>query len=124
MLELSFPMEVRLLCANSAVREDVGKAALMRGPVVYCLEEADNGKDLHLLSVDTEGTPQVSDGIICGAEAKVITMPGFRQKEDSDSGLYREWKKPEQERVMLKYIPYYMWANRGENEMQVWTRGQ
>lgn len=123
-LELSFPMEVRLLAANSAVREDVGKAAIMRGPVVYCLEEADNGKNLHLLSVDTEGMAQVSDGNICGAEAKMITMPGFRQKEDLGSSLYREWKKPEQERVMLKYIPYYMWANRGENEMQVWSRAE
>lgn len=123
-LELSFPMEVRLLAANSAVREDIGKVAIMRGPVVYCLEEADNGKNLHLLSVDTEGMAQVSDGNICGAKAKVIAMPGFRQKEDLGSSLYREWKKPEQERVMLKYIPYYMWANRGENEMQVWSRAE
>lgn len=121
-LTLSFPMEVRLLAANSAVREDTGKAAIMRGPVVYCLEEADNGKDLHLLSVDTEGTAQVSDGEICGAEAKMITMPGFRQKEEPGGSLYREWTRPEQEKVTLKYIPYYMWANRGENEMQVWTR--
>ena len=123
-LELSFPMEVRLMAANGAVREDVGKTALMRGPIVYCLEEADNGKDLHLLSVDTKGAAQVSDGEICGVPAKVIAMPGFRQKEEDGGSLYREWKEPVEEKVMLKYIPYYMWANRGENEMQVWTRTQ
>jgi len=123
-LELNFPMEVRLMAARGAVREDVGKTALMRGPVVYCLEEADNGKDLHLLSVDTEGTAQVSDEEICGVLAKVIAMPGFRQKEEACGSLYRQWKKPEQERVTLKFIPYYMWANRGENEMQVWSRAE
>lgn len=121
-LELSFPMEVRLMTASGAVREDIGKVAVMRGPVVYCLEEADNGKALQLLSVDAEGEAQVSDGEICKVPAKVITIPGFRQKEEAGRSLYREWSRPEQESVTLKFVPYYMWANRGENEMQVWTR--
>ena len=41
---LHFPMEVRMIAAKEAVREDMGKVAVMRGPVVYCLEETDNGK--------------------------------------------------------------------------------
>ncbi len=120
-LELTFPMEVCLIAANGAVRETVGKAALMRGPVVYCLEGADNGEELHLLSIDTDAKPQVWDGEICGLAAKRIAMPGYRQQE-RESGLYHVWKKPEKEKTMLQYIPYFMWANRGENEMQVWTR--
>ncbi len=52
-IHLSFPMQVRLVEANNRVREDIGKVAVMRGPVVYCLEECDNGTDLHLLSVST-----------------------------------------------------------------------
>lgn len=47
-------MEVRLIAAKEAVREDMGKGAVMRGPVVYCLEETDNGKDLQKLLIDPE----------------------------------------------------------------------
>ena len=47
-------MEVRLIAAKEAVREDMGKVAVMRGPVVYCLEETDNGKDLQKLLIDPE----------------------------------------------------------------------
>lgn len=51
---LHFPMEVRCMAANEKVRENVGKVAFTRGPVCYCMEEIDNGKNLHLLRVDTE----------------------------------------------------------------------
>ena len=44
---IDFPMEVQMFAASERVREDIGKAAIMRGPVVYCLEEKDNGKNLH-----------------------------------------------------------------------------
>ncbi len=120
-LTLTFPMEVRLMAANTSVRENVGKAALMRGPVVYCLEEADNGKGLHLLALDPQGKPQVRSQEICGVKAQAVIMPGFRQREEED-GLYHEWRRPEYEERELTFIPYYMWANRGENEMQVWVR--
>ena len=51
---IDFPMEVQMFAASERVREDIGKAAIMRGPVVYCLEEKDNGKNLHELLVDTD----------------------------------------------------------------------
>jgi DUF1680 family protein len=46
-----FPMPTRLVAAHTAVRENVGQVALMRGPVTFALEEVDNGPDLHLLSL-------------------------------------------------------------------------
>ena len=123
---LHFPMEVRLIAAKEAVREDMGKAAVMRGPVVYCLEEADNGKDLQKLLIDPKLNVTVSDGNICGTPVKKLTAAGFRQLdthiEKESEALYHIWKKPEFEKAELSYIPYYTWANRGENEMQVWTR--
>ena len=45
-LKLEFPMEIQVLQADNRVRENIGKVAVVRGPVVYCLEEADNGKNL------------------------------------------------------------------------------
>ena len=46
-------MPVELIAAHPNVRADMGKAAVMRGPLVYCLEEADNGSGLHRLSLPT-----------------------------------------------------------------------
>ncbi|MCD8336882.1 MAG: glycoside hydrolase family 127 protein [Lachnospiraceae bacterium] len=156
LLELHFPMDIKLIAADTQVREDIGKAAVLRGPIVYCLEEADNGRDLHLLSLDPTASPVTTTAKICGVPATAILWPGFRQKPDtlpaktgdtvdtssqqsiknaslpqSDSDgtirhLYHTWKKPEKEAVSLRFIPYYMWANRSESpdgaEMQVWTR--
>lgn len=53
---LDMPMEVRCVAANTRVRENVGRVAFMRGPICYCMEEADNGRDLHLLRVDMKKT--------------------------------------------------------------------
>ncbi|MCD7737046.1 MAG: glycoside hydrolase family 127 protein [Lachnospiraceae bacterium] len=115
-IELHFPMEVKLIAANANVREDIGKVAVTRGPVVFCLEEADNGKDLHLLTLDPSGEPSVSDIEICGEPAKSILWPGFRQKTNAKPGesekLYHSWQREEKEAVSLQFIPYYMWANR------------
>ena len=51
---LRFPMEVRCMTANAKVREDMGKVAFTRGPICYCMEEIDNGRNLHLLKADLE----------------------------------------------------------------------
>lgn len=122
LLELCFPMEAKLMAANENVREDIGKAAVARGPIVYCLEEADNGKELHLLSVSTASKPVVQDEVICGIPVKTITLSGFRYEKGEGQGLYRPWSAEKKKAASLKFIPYYMWANRMENEMQVWTR--
>lgn len=129
-LTLHFPMEVRLMAADERVREDAGKAALLRGPVVYCLEEMDNGKDLSLLSVDPDLEAVVREKEICGVSMKAIEANGFRTKraqaddENMECALYRPYRKPEKMPVRLHFVPYYAWANRGENEMQVWTAVQ
>lgn len=124
LIELCFPMEVRLMMANDNVREDIGRVAVTRGPVVYCLEEADNGKDLHLVSVEAASEPVVRDETVCQVPVKTIELSGSRQEKTEGQGLYRPWSAACKKPVRLKFIPYYMWANRGENEMQVWTRAE
>jgi hypothetical protein len=122
-IELNFPMEVRLVEARECVREDIGKIAVTRGPIVFCMEEADNGKNLHLLSVKNNTEAEVSDINISGVSAKMVTLSGYRQEvDDNETGLYHFMKPKLKAEIQLKYIPYYMWANRMENEMQVWTR--
>ena len=119
------PMEVRFMAADTRVRADIGKVAVMYGPKVFCLEEWDNGKDLQLLSVDpgmAKEKPEVGEITIDGKTDMCLLIPGFRTAPVTESGLYFDVTEEEKTPVTLKYIPYYMWANRGENEMQVWTR--
>lgn len=122
LLKLHFTMKVRVLQADSRVRQDEGKVAVMRGPVVYCIEQADNGEDLTGIrlqpgSVFTEeyteelGTPMVM--LRTAAKRRLpITVEG---------GLYHTYVKPRYEEKELRFIPYYAWANRGEGEMEVWV---
>ncbi len=124
---IHFTMDVRLITASDKVREDIGKAAVTRGSIVYCLEETDNGRDLHELLVDPDLQPEIISGKICETEVPLILVNGFREKAASSQGekaasLYRTYEAPVKTGVRLRFIPYYTWANRGENEMQVWTR--
>ncbi len=88
-LYLDFPMEVRCMEADPKVREDVGKVAFMRGPVCYCLEEADNGKNLHLLRADMEkiyGSEGAEKG--CGEDSgKAGSGTEGREESEKDRGV-------------------------------------
>ena len=130
-VELDFPMEVRCLTANTKVREDAGRLAFMRGPVCYCMEEIDNGKNLHLLRVDTEklcamgidkavGVEKSSE---LGHEMWILKVPGRRLEETTDEeSLYADYAPAASTEVTLTFVPYYAWNNRGEGEMSVWVR--
>ena len=123
-IELVLYMPVTILQANPRIREDIGKVAVKRGPIVYCLEEIDNGKDLHCIYLAGEGdfSTKYDAGFFGGAV--IINSPGKKLKQDDwcPDDLYREAITPEFEDIQLKWIPYYLWANRGENEMTVWVQ--
>ncbi|MFC5653556.1 glycoside hydrolase family 127 protein [Paenibacillus solisilvae] len=122
-IQLTLPLEVQIIEANPQVRANAGKAALQRGPVVYCLEEADNGSVLASVSVSTETEFKARfDGELLGGGI-VIEGEGYK---DSDSGwqggeLYRPIRR-QAGRIALRAIPYSMWGNRGKGEMTVWFR--
>jgi DUF1680 family protein len=118
-IRLAMPVTVNM--ANPAVRENLYQVAVSRGPLVYCMEEADNGKDLHLISLDD--TPNFSlehksdflDGVtLIGADALIY------KNDWMGKGLYAEAVKPEYAKTRIKLIPYYAWANRDAGEMRVW----
>ena len=102
----------RLIKCSNKVRANVGKVSLMYGPMVYCLEEADNGNNLQMLLINPDEPLILNDDC--------ITASGFREKEDER--LYSTFSKYELEDCRLKFIPYYRWGNRGENEMSVYVR--
>ncbi|MBE5803511.1 MAG: glycoside hydrolase family 127 protein [Clostridiales bacterium] len=117
-ITLDMPMEVRFMSASLRSPNYAGKTALMRGPVVYCLEEKDNGQQLWNLSVKA-GEAQVShqDSLMGGVTT--ITCQGLRTEGESD--LYTESVHAQQPQ-QLTFVPYYAWGNRGKGEMTVWVR--
>lgn len=121
-IHLDFPMTVRIIAANPSVREDIGKVAVTYGPMVYCLEEADNGNNLHLLRLDCEDPNfKITPNAILGAPS--ITANGYREESGKeDETLYHIYQKPKLTECKLTFLPYYMWNNRGEGEMSVWVR--
>ena len=117
-IELTFDLPVRKIYANTNVREDEGCVALMRGPVVYCFEGVDNGECIQALRIPREikaETELCKEGVLAGNV--LIHLPGYRM--ESSDALYSE-ERPKRTDVMLTAIPYYVWANRGENQMRVW----
>lgn len=123
-IELDFPMDVKIVESNPLVRENIGKVAVTRGPIVYCMEEADNGKYLHLIRMAEEPAPEIHEDAILDQNIISITTAGKRKKiENSENTpLYNVYKKSSYEDITIKWIPYFTWANRGEGEMQVWVR--
>jgi DUF1680 family protein len=119
-LRLSLDMPVCLMEANPHVRDNQGKLALMRGPLVYCLEEKDNGTELYKLhgGMPKDFNIQYEDQLLGGV--KVISFTGKKEKDWRDQSLYRVRGEVEYEDRELKFIPYYAWANRGGGEMTVW----
>lgn len=118
LVELRFPMEIRRVYASQHVREDAGCVALMRGPVVYCFEEADNGELLQSLRIPRELKAEAylcENGILKGNV--LIDVDGYRMR--GGEALYSE-KPPVKEKARLTAIPYYAWANRGAGQMRVW----
>lgn len=119
-IKLSLPMHARRVYANTRVRADLGKVAVMRGPMVYCLEQVDNGPVVEALCLPRDSAltetvrPDKLGGIV------EITAPGKRMVS-ADEALYSD-QAPALEDATLTFIPYYAWANRGENEMTVYVR--
>ena len=119
---LTLPMRVKVMAADSRVREDAGQVALTRGPITYCAEEADNGAALHLLRLHPAamGAVEMVHSDVFGHDAVLLKVPAARVKPRAQGGLYAEWQPEEEEPFTLTMIPYYAWANRGEGEMRVW----
>lgn len=117
---LVLEMPVEKIQAHPYVRHDVRKIALKRGPVVYCIEEEDNGKHLTALAVRPyeEFTAEYDPDLLGGCT--YMTGPAYRlSAEEFGDILYRPYS-PDYERTEIKAIPYALWANRTPGDMTVW----
>ncbi len=118
-LELAMPVE--LVEAHPAVHEAAGRVALRRGPLIYCLEEVDNGPHLDDLALlpDAPLCARFDPHLLGGVT--VITGQGWRRKWDDPDQPYRP-AFSDVHAVPLKAVPFYARANRRPGEMIVWIR--
>jgi DUF1680 family protein len=122
-LELGLPMPVERIRADPRVRADYGRVALQRGPVVYCLEQADNGANLHALRLPREAElrqsrrPGLLGGVVVVQAAGTAPVIG----EGQDRLYGPETRGAAVKERSLLFIPYYAWANRDPGEMTVWV---
>lgn len=119
-LELELAMPVQQLHAAPEVGANQGRVALMRGPLVYCLEEQDNGSALNSIRLD-RGNAFRCEPVDAVGGMMVLTAPAVRERAVSDGDLYTT---PDSriESTTIRAIPYYAWDNRAPGEMLVWLR--
>lgn len=127
-IKLSLPMRIRRLEAHPRVTENAGRIALMRGPMLYCVEAAGNprgdvrdlvlpnARDLH-----PGWRPEMLGGCVVISGTAELDPPDARWS----NMLYREvgeGRAGSTESVTMQAIPYHLWANRERGPMTVWLR--
>lgn len=108
-----FNMQAHLVKSDPRVLSNTGKAALVRGPLVFCLEQCDNGKDLQQIYISKDAKFIYDDG--------EITADGYKV-HIADRTLYSPLCDETYDEIKLKFIPYYKWANREKGEMTVFVK--
>ena len=118
-LDLDFHISLSFVSANPLVRDNVGRMALVRGPVVYCIEGVDNGERLNRIEVSTDALFDATESLDFHGLYSV-TLPAYRLQDSS--ALYFDASQSTTEKIKVKCIPYFAFANRGESDMLVWIR--
>ena len=113
---LGLDVSPRLVFADPRVLRDVGKACVMRGPVVYCAEGVDNGKYLHSFLLPITPVFEECDGAFA---LPTLKIPCQYRVPFADGELYRN-RPAALADATLTLIPYNAFANRGESDMLVW----
>jgi len=122
-ISLTLDMPIEFIYAHPKVREVAGKVAIERGPLVYCLEEVDNGCNLGGITLSSEGKLEAE---FCeDLWGGVVVIKGEARRSDDDewgTKLYSSTKFPSKAMTM-QAVPYYLWGNRQPGgEMTVWIR--
>jgi uncharacterized protein len=117
-VEVKLPMGVERVVANANVKDDIGKVALQRGPIIYCAEWADNnGRAANFIMPDAATfTTSYKADLLNGVEVIQTTVPAV--EVNANGQAVQTVQKP------FTAIPYYAWANRGKGEMMIWFPGK
>jgi len=119
---LSLAMPVERVRAHPRVRANAGRVALMHGPIVYCLEEVDNGPNLGDVALLPDAELEVTYEPDLLGGVSVIRGEGRRSVEGAWGGELYSTELPPRQAVEITAVPYCVWANRAPGEMIVWLR--
>jgi hypothetical protein len=131
-VKLTFDMTPQLVESNSRVVENNGRAAVQRGPIVYCMEELDQHKGIAVNETAIIASPasaarngfaeayekDLLDGVVVLHHEGAAIQPSLARRQ-----LYFPASAPvsKSAKTQLAFIPYYAWNNRQPTPMQVWT---
>jgi len=121
-IELKMEMPAEFIRSNPNVRANAGKVAIQRGPIVYCIEEADNGRNLSAIEIDTASNLTIETDKAVPGEGVIVKGKGLRTIDEGwQNDLYKPCGLTKKE-VEIKAVPYFVWGNREPGEMTVWIR--
>jgi uncharacterized protein len=130
-VRLALPMPVRCVECHPYVAENAGRVALMRGPLLYCVEQVDNpGLDLRDIVLPAEAKFSVrSRPDLLGGVSVLETLADIIPPDEGwGERLYRRARpradEPQDTTAEVTAIPYYAWANRDPGPMRVWLRSR
>ena len=113
-IEYTIPMPVNKIVAGSQVKYDAARIAMQRGPVLYCVEGADNKDGVWNIIVPASATFTTKQQQVLTEPVIALEGEGLSAMPSADGSSVAMQKRT------VTAIPYYAWANRGNNEMQVW----
>ena len=136
-VSLSLPMEPRVVEANPLVEECRGQVAVMRGPILYCLESCDlnpqispltphpsplisPSSNLNDVAIPVDARFRTVEVTIGGARMMALETEAFVRRQGSWQGTLYRAAASGMEKKTIRLIPYYAWGNRGKSEMTVW----
>ena len=121
-VELRFAMPIVRVYAHPLVRENVGRFALRRGPIVYCFEDIDNPDGVfQTLCLSSDVALETTfNGDLLGGVTLVRGMGTMLDASEWENSLYLH-AKPRMKQLEVTAIPYYAWCNRGAGQMAVWV---
>ena len=107
-------MDVKLIKANDNLKDDIGKVAVERGPLVYCAEWKDNdGRAANIIiPANASFTSELKTDLLNGVDVVKTTVPVIQINNEGTSVSTTN--------KTITLIPYYAWANRGDGEMMIW----
>ena len=122
-LVIDLPMRIHLVEGNPRVEETRNHVAVVRGPMVYCLEAPDLPEGVRLTDVRIpRGITLLAwfDDDLLGGVTVLEGEAVYREEDPWDGVLYRDLATARARPFPIRLVPYYAWANRGPQEMSVW----
>jgi DUF1680 family protein len=122
-VRIDLPMPVVMVASHPLVEENRNQVAVMRGPLVYCVESVDLPEGVQVEDVvlprgpawEVGHDPALLHGVTVLSTRAQVVPP-----HSGAAGLYREGLSAVSREIALRMVPYYAWSNRGRSEMTVW----